>query len=203
MATQPPSARELDRARREGRAPLSGVAVFVAAAAAMAATLPPLAAALVGATRELLTRCARGDVDPWRVGSAVVARAVGPLGVALGAAVVAATIATVAQTRGAWRAREVDGPTGEPGRSIGALTALGYGAAVLWVGLASWEGLATGRGWGLRLGAAVVVIAAVDLGWRWRTWRRALRTTPSERRQRERAEEGDPAMKRERTRRMR
>ncbi len=52
---QPPTARELDRALREGRSPVSGVAVFGATTVAVLATLPTLGAALRSAKREMLT----------------------------------------------------------------------------------------------------------------------------------------------------
>ena len=202
MTTQPPTERELDRALREGRSPLSGVAVFGATAVAVLATLPTLGAALRAAMREMLTLAARADVDPWQAASTVAARVVVPLGVTLGAAVVAATAVTVAQTRGAWRSSDAEGPSGEPGAWATAAMAAAYGAVMLAVGVSAWD---TAPGWGFawRLGATVLALGAVDVAWRQWAWRRALRTTTAERRRTEREDEGDPAVKRERARRMR
>ncbi len=140
MTTQPPTARELDRALGEGRSPLSGVAVFGATAVAVLATLPTLSAALRSAMREMLTQAARADVDPWRAASGVAARAMVPLGVAPGAAVVAATAVTVAQTRGAWRSSNAGGPSGEPGAWATATMEVAYGAVLLAVSTSAWDG---------------------------------------------------------------
>ncbi len=140
MTTQPPTARELDRALRDGRSPVSGVAVFGATTVAVLATLPALGAALRSAMREMLTQAARGDVDPWRATASVAARVVVPLGVTLGAAVVAATAVTVAQTRGAWRSSDAEGPSGEPSPWATAAMALAYGAVMLAVGVSAWDG---------------------------------------------------------------
>lgn len=200
---QPPTARELDRALREGRSPVSGVAVFGATTVAVLATLPTLGAALRAAMREMLTLAARADVDPWRAASTVAARAVVPLGVTLGAAVVAATAVTVAQTRGAWRSADAEGPSGEPGAWATAVMAAAYGAVMLAVGVSAWDGAAPGWGFAWRLGATVLALSVVDVAWRQWAWRRALRTTTAERRRKEREDEGDPAVKRERARRMR
>lgn len=199
MSTQPPTAAELARARREGRAPLSELAVLAAVWLAVTAAAPPVATALRASVREALAQVARADVDPLRAAAAIVAPAVAPLGAALGAAVVAATLATLAQTRGARRAGDPAKPTGEPGPwSTAAVTTAG-GAAVLLVGALGWR--AGDLAW--RLGAALAALAAVDLAWRDRAWRRALRTTAEERRRERRDDEGDPAVKRERARRMR
>lgn len=203
MTTQPPTAREVARARREGLSPVSGVATFGAAAAAVLATLPALGGALRSAMREALTHAAHADVDPWRAASSIAARAVVPLGVTLGAAVAAATAVTLVQTRGAWRSADVDGPSGEPEAWPAAAMATAYGAALVVVGVSAWDGAMLGWGFGWRLLAAVAALAVVDVAWRRWAWWRALRTTAAERRRMEREDEGDPAIKRERTRRMR
>ncbi len=182
---------------------MSGVAVFGATTVAVVATLPTLGAALRSAMREMLTQTARADVDPWRAASGVAARVVVPLGVALGAAVVAATAVTVAQTRGAWRSSDTEGPSGEPGAWATAAMAAAYGAVLLAVGVSAWDGAMPGWGFAWRLSAAVLVLGVVDVAWRRWAWRRALRTTAAERRRTEREDEGDPAVKRERSRRMR
>jgi flagellar biosynthesis protein FlhB len=199
VTTQPPTAAELARARREGRAPLSELAVLAATWLAVAAAVPSLAAALRASVREALAQVARADVDPWRAARAIAAPAVAPLGVALGAAVVAATAATLAQTRGARRAADPTKRTGEPGTWSTAAMTTAYGAALLLVGALGWR--AGDLAW--RLGAALAALAAVDVAWRARSWRRALRTTAEERRRERRDDEGDPAVKRERARRMR
>lgn len=203
MTTQPPTAAELARARREGRAPVSEIAVAAAAWGAALVTVPALGVALRGATREMLAQAARADVDPWRAASAITAGAVAPLGVALGAVVAASAAATVAQTRGARRAAESAGRTGEPGAATTALVTTAYGAVVLLVGATAWTRVGSPSALAGRLGATLAALGAVDLGWRWWRWRRALATTAAERRRTQRDDEGDPAVKRERARRMR
>ena len=203
MSTRPPTESELARARREGRAPLSELAVLAAVWAAVAATVPAVGTALQGAVREALSQAAREELDPWRAASAIAGPVVAPLGLALGAAVVAAAAATLAQTRGARRAAEEGGRTGEPGAWSVALATTAYGAAVLAVGAAAWVSEGSMTGLATRLGAALAAVAAVDVGWRAWRWRRALATTAAERKQAQREDEGDPAVKRERSRRMR
>ncbi|TAK30321.1 MAG: hypothetical protein EPO40_07995 [Myxococcaceae bacterium] len=203
MSTQPPTESELARARREGRAPLSEVAVLAAVWAAVVATVPAVGEALQGAVREALSQAAREEVDPWRAASAITGPVVAPLGLALGAAVVAAAAATLAQTRGARRSAEDSGRTGEPGAWSVALATTAYGAAVLAAGAAAWVTAGSMTGLATRLGAALAALAALDVGWRAWRWRRALATTAAERRQAQREDEGDPAVKRERSRRMR
>ena len=203
MSTRPPTESELARARREGRAPLSELAVLAAVWAAVAATVPAVGTALQGAVREALSQAAREELDPWRAASAIAGPVVAPLGLALGAAVVAAAAATLAQTRGARRAAEEGGRTGEPGARSVALATTAYGAAVLAVGAAAWVSEGSMTGLATRLGAALAAVAAVDVGWRAWRWRRALATTAAERKQAQREDEGDPAVKRERSRRMR
>ena len=204
MSTQPPTESELARARREGRAPLSEIAVLAAVWAAVVATVPAVGVALQGAVREALSQAAREEVDPWRAASAITGPVVAPLGLALGAAVVAAAAATLAQTRGARRAAaEESGRTGDPGAWSVALATTAYGAALLAVGATAWASAGSMTGLATRLGAALAVVAAVDVGWRAWRWRRALATTAAERKQAQREDEGDPAVKRERSRRMR
>ena len=178
---------------------MSDLAALAAVWGAMLAVVPAVGVALQGAVREMLSQVARPEVDAWRAASAITGQVVAPLGVALGAAVVAATAATVAQTRGAWRATDPRGRTGAPGAWTEALVTTAYGAVVLVVGATG----GTTAGLAGRLGATVAPLAAVDLGWRTWLWRRALRTTAAERRQAQREDEGDPAMKHERARRMR
>lgn len=203
MTTQPPTESELARARREGRSPLSELAVLAAVWAAVAATVPAVGVGLQRSVREALSQASRAEVDPWGAASAIAAPVVAPLGVALGAAVLAAAAATLVQTRGARRSAEETGRTGEPGAWSVTLATTAYGAVVLVAGAAAWKSAGSMTGLAAGLGAAVAAIAAVDLGWRAWLWRRALATTAAERRQAQREDEGDPAVKRERSRRMR
>ena len=203
MTTQPPTESELARARREGRSPLSELAVLAAVWAAVAAAVPAVGGALQRSVREALSQASRAEVDPWQAASAIAAPVVAPLGVALGAAVLAAAVATLAQTRGARRAAEESGRTGEPDAWSVALATTGYGAVVLAVGAMTWAIAGSMTALAARLGAALAALAAADVAWRWWQWRRALATTAAERKQAQREDEGDPAVKRERSRRMR
>lgn len=203
MTTQPPTESELARARREGRSPLSELAVLAVVWAAVAATVPAVGVALQRSVREALSQASRGEVDPWRAASAIAAPVVAPLGVALGAAVLAAAVGTLVQTRGARRAAEESGRTGEPGAWSVALATTAYGAVVLAVGAMTWASAGSMTALAARLGAALAALAAADVAWRWWRWRRALATTAAERKQAQREDEGDPAVKRERSRRMR
>lgn len=182
---------------------MSPLVAVAAVWGAVMAAVPAVGVALQGSVREALAQAGRADVDPWSAASAITARVVAPLGVALGAAVVAAAAATMAQTRGARRAADAAGRTGEPGAWTEALVTTGYGAAVLAVGATGWAPGGSAAALAGRLGAAVGALAAVDLGWRTWLWRRALRTTAAERKEAQREDEGDPAVKRERARRMR
>jgi flagellar biosynthesis protein FlhB len=203
VTTQPPTESELARARREGRSPLSELAVLAAVWTSVLATLPALGVALQRAVREALSQASREAVDPWRAASAIAGPVLAPLGVALGAAVLAAAMATLLQTRGARRSAEESGRSGEPGAWSVALATTAYGAVVLVVGATGWTTAGSLTALAARLGAALAALAAVDVGWRAWCWRRALATTAAERRQAQREDEGDPAVKRERSRRMR